>query len=116
MDEVERVLRLVDLEEEDGNSDKNEEGEGISAHPLLPTELRLLTGLQLTGPAGIPNANVNEVAPMKVKDIILDFIVPPRSPDAPPAIVLPSGLGNGVDGAFKGRELVRSEIFALKLS
>ena len=28
MDEVERVLRLVDLEEEDGNSDKNEEGEG----------------------------------------------------------------------------------------
>ena len=50
---------------------------GNNAHTFLLPVLRLLPGLQLAGPAGIPNANINEVAPIRVKEIIVAFAVPP---------------------------------------
>ena len=46
----------------------------------------------------------------------VDFIVPPRSSYAPPTVVLPSGLRNGVDAEFEGCELIQSAIVALKVS
>ena len=59
---------------------------GNSAHPLLPPTLRHLPGLQIAGPDGIPNVNVNKLALIAVKEIVVAFVVPPRSSDTPPSL------------------------------
>ena len=66
---------------------------GNSELPLLPPAIRLLLGPELAGPARIRNENVNKVAPIEVKDIIVAFVVPPRSSDAPPPFSCHRGLG-----------------------
>ena len=61
--------------------------------PLLPPALCLLPVLQIAGPDGIPNANINEVASIEVEEIIVYFVVPPQSSYAPLLLSYHQGLG-----------------------
>ena len=74
---------------------------GNSAHPLLPPSSFLLPGLHLVGPAGIPNTNLDKLAPIEVKDIIVAVVAPSQSSDVPLPSSCHQGLGTVYTRHFK---------------